>query len=111
VTGRIALFLSVVVIAGCGPLEQDDPTDAPGRIAYENRCAICHGLDGIPQAQGRGAVRFDDPGFREGWSRQAIVELIMTGKEKMPSFRGKVSHDEAAEIADYIKTRKIWNSE
>jgi cytochrome c551 len=66
-----------------------------GKPLYEANCASCHGPDLTggkgPTLKGQGAISL---GF--------IEAQILNGGGEMPAFKGKLSDEEVASIANYI---------
>lgn len=97
IIGRTLVFIFLllatsVVMAG-------DPMK--GRSLYENRCAGCHGPDGIPQVAGI-------PNFKmgEGLMKpdQQLLTFIQNGKGVMPGFKGVISDTEIRDIIAHVRT-------
>lgn len=109
----LGLVLFLAPFSGCGTKdssEANDLADTPGRRLFDDHCAICHGLDGTAKSGAEGSIDFSDSRFREEWSRERIVERILTGKGKMPSFDEKLREEEVDAIAGYLKSRPMWNA-
>lgn len=72
-----------------------------GADLYKTKCASCHGADGTASAIGKkmGAKDFSDPDVAKN-TDAAWTEVTKKGKNKMPSYDGKLTDDQ---IKDLIK--------
>jgi mono/diheme cytochrome c family protein len=69
-----------------------------GLVVYHTQCSRCHGADG------RGKAIFTTPSFLTSKLGAAEMEqVIAAGRSKMPAFKGKLTPDEIAGVAAYIK--------
>lgn len=80
-------------------------TAAEGQSLFKAKCAMCHG----PQADGKTAMgtKF---GIRDMHSADVqkqsdaeLKEIITKGKEKMPSYDGKLSPEQVTQVVSYIR--------
>ena len=76
----------------------------PGRTLYEQKCAICHGKDGVAKPAGKGSKNFNDPAFQSAWSAEAIAKVTAEGRGKMPAYRSTLKPEEIAAIASHVKS-------
>lgn len=74
--------------------------DAPALFA--SKCAACHGKDGTGSPVGKKMGAKNLAGEKKE-SEKEIAEDIANGKGKMPAFKGKLSADEIAALAKYVK--------
>lgn len=76
--------------------------DAEGAQEYANDCAICHG------EQREGILPAFPPlrGIEHQMSNQQIVQLIHTGKGRMPAFP-KLQHEELTALLHYLSSDDI----
>lgn len=85
------------------------PTQEPaGKAPYEENCRKCHGVRGTPpktmKAKFPKIVTFDAE-FFEKRSDDSVVAVLTKGKnEDMKSFKDKLSHDQMAAVAAYIRS-------
>ncbi|MEW5423016.1 cytochrome c [Amorphus sp. 3PC139-8] len=92
--------------------EIDDDTQALGELIYATQCSACHASDGsgvahmLPPLKGSSFVQADNP--------QSVVKLILEGgqgvatdqyptQHAMPSFAWKLSDDEVAAVATFVR--------
>jgi cytochrome c6 len=75
-----------------------------GKALYEQKCALCHGKDGVAKPAGKGSMNFNDPAFQKAWGLQAIEKITAEGKGKMPAYRSKLSGEQIRSIAAHVKT-------
>jgi len=83
-----------------------------GRQIYEGRlnpdihCAVCHGTDGKPTRQGRGAPDLSDPVGTANASDGRWFWSVSEGKArtKMPGYRDKLSEEQRWQVVAYIRS-------
>jgi cytochrome c6 len=72
-----------------------------GRGLYADRCAGCHGSDGLPQVT-------EVPNFKMGQglmtSDQQMLTFIRNGKGVMPGFKGVLTDTEILDIIAHVRT-------
>lgn len=90
-----ALALAVALPAAAAP---------DGKALFEQKCALCHGKNGVAKPAGKGSMNFNDPAFQKAWSLDAIAKVTAEGKGKMPAYRSKLSAEEIRAIAAHVKT-------
>lgn len=93
-TGALALFLASVPVHA-----QEAAT------TYKAKCAMCHGADGkgeTPAGKKMGVHSFAAPEVQKA-SEAELMEVIEKGKNKMPSYAGKISPAEIKGLAAYVK--------
>jgi mono/diheme cytochrome c family protein len=95
----------------------DDPRMQAGQAIYADQCAACHSKDGsgiarlFPALKGRASVQSDHP--------DTVIRMILEGARAtstryeptapaMPGFHWKLSDDEVAAVATYI--RNAWGN-
>jgi mono/diheme cytochrome c family protein len=76
-----------------------------GHTIFAHNCAPCHG----PEGKGIAAMKtpdFTDPKVQASLTDDAIRQTIRNGKKgtAMPAWRGKLSEDEIASVAGYLRT-------
>lgn len=88
------LLMVVMTFATAG-----DPVK--GKNIYDNRCAGCHGVKGLPHVP-------DVPNFSVGEGimkpDQEIIQVVKKGKTVMPGFEGVLKEDEILDVISYIRT-------
>jgi mono/diheme cytochrome c family protein len=79
--------------------------DVPsGKALYDQKCAICHGKDGVAKPSAKGSRDFNDAAFQGSMSAEAIAKVTAEGKGKMPAYRSTLKPADIAAIAAHIKT-------
>jgi mono/diheme cytochrome c family protein len=76
-----------------------------GKNLYENKCQLCHGVNGKGDGPASAAFRpkpanFTDPDFWKGDVVKKITDSISKGKGAMPAFTLKP--EEIKDIIDYL---------
>ena len=82
-------------------------TAASTQDLYKSKCQGCHGADGKASAIGQkmGAKDFSDPDVVK-MSEADLAKITSDGKNKMPSYKGKLTDDQINALAKYIKEMK-----
>jgi mono/diheme cytochrome c family protein len=81
--------------------------DAPdGKALYESKCTMCHDQQGTPKKMGEGSANLGDPKWQAQNSVEAVVKVITEGKGKMKPYKERLSAEEIAAVAAYVKTLK-----
>lgn len=82
-----------------------------GRAIYMMHCRTCHGLTGAPTDFGRRTFpripTLSDSAFIAARSQDSIVAILTHGAgdgADMPSFKGRLSHDQIVAVARYVHT-------
>jgi mono/diheme cytochrome c family protein len=104
--------LSVTAIAILGALALGVWTSTPTEAAaaadaaalYKSKCASCHGADGMATAVGKklGTRDFSSPEVKEQ-SDEALLEVTLKGKNKMPGYEKSIGPDQCKELVAYIR--------
>ncbi len=96
----ILLCISGVLSFSCG--ESSSPSsssknkvNSAGQVLFEKHCALCHGTTGNKQLSG--AKKLTESNMEIA----AIEQLIAQGKKQMPSFSGRLTTEEIAQVAAY----------
>lgn len=77
-----------------------------GADVYKSKCAPCHGADGLgstPAGKVLKAASFKDPAIIKT-PDAALIAIVKSGKNKMPSFTGKLTDDQIKAAVAYIRT-------
>ncbi len=77
-----------------------------GADTFKAKCQMCHGADGLgatPAGRIAKIVSFRDPSVISA-SDADLVAVVKKGKNKMPSFTGKLSDDQIESAIAYIRT-------
>jgi cytochrome c6 len=79
----------------------------PAQDLYKSKCQGCHGADGKASATGKklGARDFSDPDVVK-MSEADLAKITSDGKNKMPSYKGKLTDAQINALAKYIKEMK-----
>jgi len=96
--------LTAVFVFGSGPFR----LVADGKELFAKQCAPCHGPDGkaqTPIARKLGVKDLTQSKLTEAEIEKQIIEGKPDdhGKEKMPSFKGKLSTDEIESLITAVK--------
>ena len=72
---------------------------------YTDQCAMCHGPDGKAQTEMGKKVHAADltSSAVQEQSDSKLEKTIKSGKEKMPSFDGKLSDDDIRSVVAYVR--------
>jgi mono/diheme cytochrome c family protein len=103
----MSLVALVVTVAACaGTQLQSTPNEAPGEALFNGRvkedvnCYKCHNGDGTGTMRGPNLAK-RVPKLTD----QEISSAIEEGPSMMPSFKGKVTDQEIAELTSWLRTR------
>jgi cytochrome c6 len=79
-------------------------TFADAGADYKAKCAMCHGASG----EGKAAMKTRDFSSADvqKQSDAELTEIITKGKNKMPSYDGKLSKDQIGDLVKWIRTLK-----
>lgn len=77
-----------------------------GAATFKSKCAMCHGADATGKTPMGARLNIRDLTSPEvqKQSDDELTAVITKGRNKMPSFSGKVSSDETAGLVKYIRT-------
>jgi len=98
----IGLFALVTVSAARGA--DDNPSDQ-GKRLYEQKCQLCHGVNGngdgpAATAFSPGPADFATSSFWQRYDAKAIAGIIEKGRGQMPAFH--LTSDEIQAVTDYM---------
>ena len=93
------LYVNANEMAWTGGLSKDQPGGSPGATAYQEQCAVCHGVDraGSPPA----FPSLIDSGKR--LTDQQMIDVIHQGKGRMPSIPN-LNSEQLSALLQYLKT-------
>ncbi len=77
-----------------------------GADTYKAKCAMCHGADGLagtPAGKALKAPSFKEPSIVSAPDAQ-LIAIVKSGKNKMPSYAGKLTDDQIKAVVKYIRT-------
>lgn len=76
---------------------------ARGQRVYNQRCAVCHGMNGVPTIQ-------QAPSFvtkeRLMQPDMVLVQRVQRGKNVCPPFMGMLTNDEILDVLQYARTMR-----
>ncbi len=97
---KVAAFCCLAVSNGIPGFAQ-----SPALETYKSQCAPCHGDDGsgdTPIGKMLKAASFKDPAVVKT-PDAALIKIIKGGKDKMPSFAGKLNDDQIKGVLAYVR--------
>jgi len=78
-----------------------------GADVYKAKCALCHGADGKGTAVGKKLGSQDlTSADAQKQSDADLTTIIMKGKNKMPSYDGKLTKEQVELVLKHIRTLK-----
>ena len=92
------------------PLKADDANITAGKAIYAQHCQSCHGKKG--KGDGKSAATLNtEPGdfttaATQGQSDGALFWKVEEGRKDMPSFKKKLTEEEAWQVVAYVRTLK-----
>ena len=76
-----------------------------GEDVFKSKCALCHGTDGMadtPAGKALKAASFKDPAIIKTPDAE-LIAIVKSGKNKMPSYKGKIPDDQIKGLVAYIR--------
>lgn len=74
-----------------------------GQRLYNQRCAVCHGMNGVPTIQ-------QAPSFvtkeRLMQPDMVLLQRVQMGKNSCPPFMGSLKNDEIIDVLHYARTMR-----
>jgi len=86
------------------PAPKADPVPGVNAAALfeEQKCALCHGVDGKGKA--KGTPDFTNAEWQKKHSNDDVIEQIKNGEPpKMPAYKGKLSDTQIKALVGYIR--------
>ena len=79
-----------------------------GADLFKAKCAMCHGADGTGNTAMGKKFGLKDLGSADVQkeSDADLAGIITKGKDKMPSYEGKLTKDQITDVVKYIRTFK-----
>src|ERR1700721_2884136 len=79
---------------------------ADGAGDFKAKCAMCHGADGAGSTPTGKALKVRDLGSADvqGQTDAQLTEIITSGKDKMPAYKGKFTDDQIRGLVVYIRS-------
>lgn len=100
---RRASALVALALAGCTqPTGPELPIS--GEQLYNQYCARCHGVDGVPTAEAPTASSFADPAVVERLSDETMKGVIRMGRGQMPGFGDRFTEATLQVFMAYVRS-------
>jgi len=106
----------LLVVVGCGGSKTEEQHAAPapdairGQVAYETRCAPCHGTEGRGDGPAAAGIdphprNFRDPDFWRGRTTEQLRLVVRQGKPGtlMPPFDGALDPGQIDDVVAFIQ--------
>jgi mono/diheme cytochrome c family protein len=96
----------VAVLSLASTLASPGFAQSAGKDVFSSKCAPCHGTDGLaatPIGRALKAASFKSPAAVKA-SDAELIAIVHSGKNKMPSFQGKLGDDQIKAVVAYIRT-------
>lgn len=81
---------------------------ADGAKLFAAKCTACHAKDGKGSAAMAKMFKLKDPSVldltKTGDTDAELAKTIADGRNKMPSFKGKLKDNELAALVDYVRS-------
>jgi mono/diheme cytochrome c family protein len=103
--GLVVITVGTMLLAGLGFLGAPVRADNAAEATYKAKCAMCHGPDGKGETATGKALKagsFAAPDVVK-MSDDDLATVITKGKNKMPSFEGKLKKEEIEQLVAYIR--------
>jgi mono/diheme cytochrome c family protein len=98
-----ALVALVLALAGC--TQPTGPELAiSGEQLYNQYCARCHGVDGVPTEAAPTAASFADPAVVERLNDEGMKGVIRAGKGQMPGFGDRFTEVTLQVFVAYVRS-------
>ena len=99
----LGLTIGLLLVAAAVQAQAPD-----GKALYEKNCKMCHGADGTPSAAMAKmwpALAPLDSSYMAGRSADSVVAVLTHGTKNMKPFKGKMTPEEMAAVAKYVRER------
>lgn len=96
----MALFVLALITRGSQVVQAQDATST-----FKAKCALCHGADGkgnTPVGKKMGIPDFTSPDVQKRPDSD-LIQIVSKGKNKMPSYDGKLKPEEIKSLVAYIR--------
>ena len=94
-----AILLLIFSLAGIASAEN------PGKAIFASKCALCHGPDGTGKTSIGKTLKIPDfhsPDIKK-LSDADLKVVVTNGKNKMPSFKGKLTDAQIDQAISYVR--------
>ena len=100
---RVLPVVAVALMLSTWTFAADAGTDV-----YKSKCAGCHGPDGKGETAVGKTMKVKDLGSADvqKQSDADLTTIIEKGKKPMPSYEGKLTQDQIAELVKYVRALK-----
>ncbi len=99
---RRASALVALALAGCTQPTGPEITIS-GEQLYNQYCARCHGVDGVPTAAAPTASSFAEAGLIDRLSDETIKGVIRSGRGQMAGFGDRFTEATLQVLAAYVR--------
>jgi cytochrome c6 len=102
------LVIAAVVcsaLLNCSTIAWGQSAAEAGAATFKSKCAMCHGPDGSGKTTMGEKLKIRDLRSAEVQSQNngALSQIVTKGKEKMPSYEGKLSKEQIEQLVAYIR--------
>jgi cytochrome c6 len=96
---KVLVVLAIIFVVGAS-------VRADGAGDFKAKCAMCHGADGSGSTATGKALKVRDLGSTgvQGQTDAQLTEIITSGKDKMPAYKGKLTDDQIKGLVAYIRS-------
>jgi mono/diheme cytochrome c family protein len=101
----VVITVGTMLLAGLSFLSAPVQADNAAEATYKAKCAMCHGPDGKGETATGKALKagsFATPEVAKMYDDD-LATVITKGKNKMPSFEGKLKKEEIEQLVAYIR--------
>lgn len=98
-----SMVLVVCVVLATAPLLRGSDD---GASLYKGKCAMCHGPSGqgdTPMGKTLKVKNLSSPDVQKQ-TDDALMQTVLKGKGKMPSFAGKLSNDQIKAVIGHLRS-------
>lgn len=100
---RAPALLALALAAGCSqPTGPERPIS--GEQLYNQYCARCHGVDGVPTEAAPTAASFADARFVESLSDESMKGVIRSGRGQMQGFGDAFTDATLQVLVAYVRS-------
>lgn len=100
-----ALVHSAILISLVALCSGISSAQSAGETLFKTKCAACHGPDGKGETGMAKKMGIRNLGSADvqGQSDIQITDIVTKGKNKMPAFDGKLTHEQIGQLVAYIR--------
>ena len=89
------LGFSIAMLISCGSAPKQNEQ---GKTIFEQKCALCHGVDGDKQLSGAKKLSESTANIDD------IILLVTEGRNQMLPFKGRLTSEEIKAVSEYALT-------